>query len=186
MDKAIQELLDKQAIAELVHNYSRAVDRKDWTLLRDLYTQDGVDDHAALFCGPADDFVKWLEGASAHLDGMAHQVHSILIGVDGDAAWGEAYVTSYNRWPDGKGGFEEFVQGLRYLDTLRREAPDTRRDVFGLIVDDKIRLPSLALGHFVRRADRRYDLGPRGLGHLHNHRTDAPHAAVHENNFTGL
>ena len=69
MDKALQELLDKQAIAELVHNYSRAVDRKDWALLRDLYTKDGIDDHAALFCGPADDFVKWLESATGHLDG---------------------------------------------------------------------------------------------------------------------
>ena len=71
MDKALKELLDKQAIGELIHNYSRAVDRKDWALLRDLYTHDGIDDHAALFCGPADDFVKWLERATAHLDGMA-------------------------------------------------------------------------------------------------------------------
>jgi hypothetical protein len=142
MEKALQELLDKQAIAELVHNYSRAVDRKDWALLRDLYTRDGVDDHAALFCGPADDFIKWLESASAHLDGMAHHVHSILIGVDGDAAWGEAYVTSYNRWPDGNGGFEEFVQGLRYLDNYRREGERWRFAYRKVMVDYAYKQPA--------------------------------------------
>lgn len=142
MDKALKELLDKQAIGELVHNYSRAVDRKDWALLRDLYTHDGIDDHAALFCGPADDFVKWLEAATAHLDGMAHHVHSILIGVEGDAAWGEAYVTSYNRWPDGNGGFEEFVQGLRYLDTYRREGDKWRFVYRKVMVDYAYKQPA--------------------------------------------
>ena len=41
----LTELLDKQAIAELVLNYSRAVDRQDLKLLRSLYTKDGIDDH---------------------------------------------------------------------------------------------------------------------------------------------
>ncbi|HLG86511.1 MAG TPA: nuclear transport factor 2 family protein [Alphaproteobacteria bacterium] len=116
----LKELLEKQAIAELVLNYSRAVDRQDLKLLRSLYTRDGIDDHGGLYCGSADGFVAWLETAMKGVETM-HQVHNHLIAVHGDTAEGEAYLTTYNRIPDGKGGFNEFLQGLRYLDNYRKE-----------------------------------------------------------------
>ena len=118
---AIQTLLDKQAIAELVFNYSRAVDRKDFSLLRTLYTEDGFDDHGGLYRGPAAGYVDWLEQAMQSCDITTHSVHNHLIGVlADDTAEGEVYVTAYHRLHAGAGGFNELVEGLRYLDQYRK------------------------------------------------------------------
>jgi ketosteroid isomerase-like protein len=119
---ALRALLEKQAILDLVQAYSRAVDRRDFTLLVSLYTDDGVDDHAGLYSGPAPGFVAWLERALEGVDATTHHVHNVTIALDGDRAEGEVYLTAYNRLRVDGGGFEDFVQGLRYLDHYRRDA----------------------------------------------------------------
>ncbi len=113
----IQQLLDKQAISELVYAYSRGVDRKDFALLRTLYASDGIDDHGGLYRGPAAGYVDWLEGAMQTVDITTHSVHNHLIAIkDAHSAEGEVYVTAYHRLHDGQGGFNELIEGLRYLD----------------------------------------------------------------------
>lgn len=119
LSPAIVELLDKQAITELVYNYSRAVDRRDFGLLASLYTPDGIDDHG-LYCGDAAGFVEWVRTALATVDMTTHHVHNLLIAIDGDIAEGEVYVTAYNRIPGDEGQWEDLLQGLRYLDHYRR------------------------------------------------------------------
>ena len=84
----VRVLIEKQAIAELVMNYSRAIDRQDFLLLRDLYTEDGIDDHGGMYCGGADGFVAWLKDAMKGVETM-HQVHNHMIAVQGDTAEGE-------------------------------------------------------------------------------------------------
>jgi hypothetical protein len=118
---AIQALLDKQAIAELVYGYSRAVDRKDFTLLRSLYTADGFDDHGGLYCGSAAGYVDWLELAMANCDITTHSVHNHLVALhSAERAEGEVYVTAYHRLRDGNGGYNELIEGLRYLDHYQK------------------------------------------------------------------
>jgi hypothetical protein len=61
-DQTLQALLDKEAIRDLVHNYSRGVDRQDFLLLRSLYAPDAMeDDHGGGFSGTAEHYVDWLE-----------------------------------------------------------------------------------------------------------------------------
>ena len=60
MGDPLQELIDKQALQELVLSYCRACDRRDFVLLRTLYHDDAVDEHGAMFCGSADEYVAWL------------------------------------------------------------------------------------------------------------------------------
>jgi hypothetical protein len=117
----LQALLDKQAIAELVYGYSRAVDRKDFALLRSLYTDDGRDDHGGLYCGSATGYVDWLEQAMQACDITTHSVNNHLIVLkDATRAEGEVYVTAYHRLADGAGAFNELIEGLRYLDQYER------------------------------------------------------------------
>ena len=65
--QALGDLIEKQAILERVHCYSRAVDRRDYALLASLYAEDGIDDHTGLYCGPVAGFVEWLRGADGSL-----------------------------------------------------------------------------------------------------------------------
>jgi hypothetical protein len=114
---AVQALLDKQAIMELVFSYSRGVDRKDFALLRTLYTDDGIDDHGGLYRGSASGYIDWLEQAMQACEITTHSVQNHLIALHGtDRADGEVYVTAYHRLNDGSGGYSELVEGLRYLD----------------------------------------------------------------------
>lgn len=120
---ALQELLDKQAINELVYGYSRAVDRKDFALLRSLYSSDGYDDHGGLYRGSASGYVDWLEQAMQSCDITTHSVHNHLIALQDDThAEGEVYVTAYHRLHNGAGGFNELIEGLRYLDHYQKIA----------------------------------------------------------------
>jgi ketosteroid isomerase-like protein len=120
-DEALRELLAKRAIEELLHAYSRAVDRKDFVLLATLYADDGSDDHPGLYTGPAAGYVEWLRGAMKAVDLTTHQVHQASIVVRGRFAEGEVYVTAYNRLHADGGRFEELVHGLRYLDRYRED-----------------------------------------------------------------
>ena len=118
----LADLIEKRSILELVQAYSRAVDRRDFELLESLYTEDGIDDHAGLYCGPAAGFVSWLEQALANVDATTHQVHQVDIALDGQRAQGEVYLTAYNRIRNDASELEELTQGLRYLDHYRRDA----------------------------------------------------------------
>ena len=119
---ALQDLIDKQAIRELVERYSRAVDRRDYALLASLYTDDAVDEHIGNYCGPAPGFVAWLSAALEGVDATTHHVHNVTIEIAGQRAEGEVYLTAYNRLRDEDGSFSELVQGLRYLDHYRQDA----------------------------------------------------------------
>lgn len=120
MSEDIRVLLEKQAITELVYAYSRAVDRRDFALLAQLYAEDGQDDHGALYSGSAAGFIDWLRDVLRDVDMTSHQVHNILISVNGAEAEGEAYVTAYNRLQNTQGDWDELIQGLRYLDRYRK------------------------------------------------------------------
>lgn len=138
--RALHELLEKQAITELVHAYSRAVDRQDFALLEDLYTEDGIDDHGGLYCGPAAGFVAWLKEALDGVDLTSHQVHNLTIALDGDHAEGELYLTAFNRLRGEDGALQEFVQGLRYLDRYRKGIDGRWRFAHRTVVVDWARL----------------------------------------------
>lgn len=118
MSAAVQALVDKQALHELVLTYCRACDRRDFALVRSLYHDDAIDDHGAMFCGPPDDFVKWLPQAMSAFEATSHSIANALFVVDGDRAEGELYANAYHRThpPDAK----EIVIGGRYLDRYER------------------------------------------------------------------
>ena len=65
-DPALQALLDKQQIAELLTRYLRSVDRGDVATLRACYLPGATEDHGGLFAGPAQDYVDNIAAALTH------------------------------------------------------------------------------------------------------------------------
>ncbi len=122
--EAIQHLLDKQAITEVLHRYSRGVDRRDRSILATVYWPDAADDHI-LFQGGGEALLDYLVGA---VQGMhtAHRISNILIEFDGaDCARAESYVWAFHNVPV-PGGREDIVFGGRYLDVFERRAGEWR------------------------------------------------------------
>lgn len=109
----VQQLADRQALSELAALYCRAVDRRDFALLRRLYHPDAVHDHGGLFCGTRDEFLAFLQSA---MTGVVthHFVGNALFALDGDRAEGEVYTINYH--VIGTDGRRDYVAGGRYLD----------------------------------------------------------------------
>jgi len=134
-DKALRTLIAKEAIRELVLHYSRGVDRKDASLLRDLYTADAVDNHGNSFSGPASAYCDFLEQSFPYMRYSGHHAcnHMISVDVDAGTGQGEVYAMAWHVIPDGQGGWLLDFMCVRYLDQYRLEADGrwrfARRDV---------------------------------------------------------
>ena len=118
---SLQELLDKQEIAEALYTYCRAVDRVDRELGYSIWNQGAeVDYGEAIFAGPARGVIDHI--CDSHLKGLAHshQIANIVIRLDGDRATSEAYINSAMRMMDGGQVVQINTRG-RYLDRWSRQ-----------------------------------------------------------------
>ena len=113
MDAA--QLLAREQIRDLVLRYCRAVDRRDFATLRELYHPDAEDDHGGMFSGNAMDFIDALPKIMQPMLLTAHYVANHLIRIDGSQAQGELYSIAWHRMKTAS-GVEDFIAGGRYLD----------------------------------------------------------------------
>jgi len=129
----MQVLLDKQAVAEVMMTYCRAVDHLDEALLRSVFHPDSQHSHG--FTGPSSttdespDFVEYAFGVLRAHHRTHHQLGNIFIEVEGDIAYTEAYFTALHRrraLGDPEAGddateteMDYFVAG-RYLDRMEK------------------------------------------------------------------
>ena len=120
--RAVQELIDREAIRDLVLRYSRAIDRKDVGLLRDLYTEDATDTHGDSFDGPADKFCEFIEGSLPHMTYSGHHACNHMISIEGDEGNGEVYALAFHVLPDmaNPGKQVEDFMAVRYIDNYHR------------------------------------------------------------------
>ena len=115
-------LIHKQAIRDLVLDYCRAIDRRDFELLSSLYAEDSFDDHGSMYQGSGSGFVTWVPEILAHMHATSHQVFNHRIHMDVDPAnydgyaEGEVYIQAYHLMNDKEDGRRHFIGGGRYLD----------------------------------------------------------------------
>lgn len=119
-ESTLAVLAAKDEIRELVLLYSRAIDRKDYDLVRSLYAADATDTHGELHFATMDAFVAALHEDLPKQHRGGHYVGNHLITVDADRAEGEVYAVACHLIEEADGWFEH-VMRLRYLDQYRRE-----------------------------------------------------------------
>lgn len=79
---------DKLAISEILDDYARGVDTKDWDLVLSCFAPDAVLDYTA-FGGPkgaAQEVVDWIAGNVANFAMTQHHITNRHITLDGDEA----------------------------------------------------------------------------------------------------
>ena len=121
---AVQALLDKQAIHELIHTYCNAADRKDVDKMRSLYHEDAIDDHGGFFKGLAMDFIDKLPEIQAPMEILHHNVTTVNIRLEdkpGGAVYGEGevYVLAFHKVSTGEGALDLLIGG-RYFDKYEK------------------------------------------------------------------
>jgi hypothetical protein len=127
----LQALWDRAQIIDLMHRYATAVDSKDWTTLRSLFT----DEIGAEMVGLKADLdipvnttaERWIEVISRGLAQYSVTQHSMSnhrIELDGDQAACTTYVIARHLIPDGKGGHAIFDVGGYYANEMERAGDD--------------------------------------------------------------
>lgn len=115
----LQELLDKQAIYELLNAYFNAADRHDHEKMRQLYHQDAWDDHGAFFKGLAMEFVDKLPDIQAPMEILHHNMTTVNIKLEGNYAEGEVYVLAFHQINTDDGPIDLLIGG-RYFDKYEK------------------------------------------------------------------
>ena len=117
MDTQIQNLLDRQAILDCIHRYTRGVDRHDAELVASAFHPDAIDDHGH-FCGTPDGLIEYLNGIHTELfSDHLHFVTNHLADITGDTAHTETYYLMIGRH---RHGGQAGLWSGRYIDRFER------------------------------------------------------------------
>jgi uncharacterized protein (TIGR02246 family) len=104
-DAAVRELVDRQAIADLVHAYCRHFDQNEPDEVAALFTDDAVVDYgpeAATIVGSAAIAATIAVGLEQTFAATSHHVSNIQLAFDGpDRATGVTYLYAWHRYRDG-------------------------------------------------------------------------------------
>ena len=119
--KEMRALLDKQAIADVLVLYCRAVDRGDLELLASCYHDDATEDHGGLFSGTAKAYMELIAPVITAARLMTHSVSNIIVEVDGDRARSECHILAFSRMRK-EGEFFDCLTLARIVDRLERRA----------------------------------------------------------------
>ena len=121
LERQLRELLDKQAIHELIAAYFSAADRHDHVRMRTLYHEDAIDDHGHFFKGPAMAFIDKLPEIQAGMAILHHNCTTVNLKLDGDRAEGEVAALAFHKAKDGGEGIDVLI-GARYFDKYEKRA----------------------------------------------------------------
>lgn len=127
LERPLRELLDKQALHELVHAYCNAADRHDHAKMRALYHEDAIDEHGSFSKGPASDFIDKLPQIQAPMEILHHNVTTTNFRLDPGSesgagatrAEGEVYILAFHK-VRAEGRSYDVLIGGRYFDKYEK------------------------------------------------------------------
>nr|WP_295469318.1 nuclear transport factor 2 family protein [Mesorhizobium sp.] len=128
-------LADRAAIHDAMLRWIRAVDRREWSLVKEAFHPDAHDNHG-IYQGDLKGLVAWLSERHETIPHSSHVVSNMLIEFAGDdVAVVETYCVAYQRY--GSGG------------------ANTRRDITGGADTGDAQFDMMINGRYVDRFERR-------------------------------
>lgn len=131
IERAVKELLDREAIRDVINRFAIAADRRDWEMMASCFTADAYFDSLPLFQGSVAECIPAFQVSLGNFASTMHFSGTQLIELQGDKARGETYSIDYHRL-NGEGEQKDMVVGLRFCDDLVRQGAEwliQRREV---------------------------------------------------------
>jgi len=122
MDADLQQLTDRQEIADLCVRYTFALDTKDWALFESCFTGTAAFVHPGGRLEGIEAILARSRGALESLDASQHLLGNVVADVDGDTACATSYFQAQHVRTGTPGGDTYIIAGS-YTDTLAR-TPD--------------------------------------------------------------
>jgi len=149
MQDALQRLIDKDAIRDLMARYARGVDRGDWDTVRDTYHPDAYDDHGD-YKGGLDGFIAFGKERTGGATQVMHFLGQCLIEFASPTlALAETYFfTAHTLGPQGRkaygaggdSGPVQISQYGRYVDKVEKRGDAQWRIAHRIVVFEANRL----------------------------------------------
>ena len=117
MERALQALLDKEAIRDCFLRYLRGIDRADVELIKSAFHKGAIDHHTQEMRGSIGDMLAWWLPQQAGREATQHFGTNQTIDLDGDVAHVETYFLVFIKQ---KGENEGALIGGRYADRFER------------------------------------------------------------------
>ena len=125
-------LADRHYISEPVQLWCRAVDRKDWALVRTVFHSDAYDDHG-MFKGGIESLVEWLQGRHPSIAFSMHSLCNLVIEfADAKHALAESYVVAYQQYLPASEADRETVMAALGEALAAQPGPGDRNDAGSL------------------------------------------------------
>ena len=94
---ALDRMLARDEIREVLARYARAIDRADGALLKSCYFDDATEEHGSSFSGRAHEYVDGAIPKVRAMGVMQHLLGSSHIDLAGDVAYVETYIWTFLR-----------------------------------------------------------------------------------------
>lgn len=135
-DAQARALADRAEISDLICNYARSVDTRDWPLFRSCFADEIEADFSSLgdmgfFRGSADEWVELARGLIENLDATQHLMGNIQVEIDGDRAIARCYVQAQHVRAEDLGGNLYIIAG-HYRHEMIRTAQGWRSQRYSL------------------------------------------------------
>ncbi len=126
MNDAINDLLEKQAIQELILNYAWGIDSRDWTLFRSIFADEVAIDFSSYNGTPptsmsADDWVAGCKSMLPGFDATQHVLTNFMIELAGDTAQAIVYMKAEHFIANSLGDNSHTLGGY-YTHQLKKQA----------------------------------------------------------------
>jgi ketosteroid isomerase-like protein len=118
-DARLQELLDKDAIRDVIMRYVRGVDRVDLDLLRSVFHADAIEAHGP-FEGRSHDWINQFDPSELQEKVRHHSLGQSLIELRGDIAYCETYLVMARSHRHGGKEPNLVLIHARYVDKFER------------------------------------------------------------------
>src|ERR1700742_19911 len=119
---AIDDLIDKQAIAEVLYLYCRGCDRADEAAIRSCFHAESQHRHGG-FEGASADFATLAMKIIRGVKRAKHLLTNVLVELKGDEALCESHYFAYHRQVDARSSREfDYFTGGRFIDRFQRRA----------------------------------------------------------------
>jgi ketosteroid isomerase-like protein len=118
-DAAIDRMLDRDAIREVLAAYARAIDRAHAALLKSCYHADAIEEHGSSFTGNAHTYVEVAMPRVRTMGVMQHLLGTSWIELQGEVAYVETYIWTFARFAKDGRDYDTFTGG-RLMDRFER------------------------------------------------------------------
>jgi ketosteroid isomerase-like protein len=132
-NSALERVLARDAIREVLAAYARGVDRTDAALLASCYFPDAIEEHGSTFTGNAHEYVRSSVVRVRKMGVMQHLLGTSYIDLKDDLAYVETYIWTFARFAKDGRDYDTFTGG-RLIDRFERRAGEWkiahRRTIF--------------------------------------------------------